>query len=49
MKKTYNELDVSIIKFENEDIVTSSGLMGFEHDALNPDNTIGFDEIFGDL
>ncbi len=45
MKKTYCELDISIVKFENEDIVTSSSLMDFT-DGLNLDNSILFDDLF---
>jgi|GEM_PF-1862676 hypothetical protein len=47
MKKTYSELDVSIVKFENEDIVTASSLMDLNFDELNKDNLLNWDELFG--
>ena len=47
MKKTYSELDVSIVKFENEDIVTASSLMDLNFDGLNKDNLLNWDELFG--
>lgn len=48
MKKTYSELDVSIIKFENEDIVTTSSLIDLELDSSNLDNLLNWDELFGE-
>ena len=47
MKKAYIELDVSIVKFENEDIVTASSLMDLNFDELNKDNLLNWDELFG--
>ena len=47
MKKTYSELNVSIVKFENEDIVTASSLMDLNFDELNKDNLLNWDELFG--
>ncbi len=47
MKKTYSKLDVSIVKFENEDIVTASSLMDLNFDELNKDNLLNWDELFG--
>ena len=47
MKKTYSKLDVSIVKFENEDIVTASSLMDLNFDELNKDNLLDWDELFG--
>lgn len=44
MKKTYSELDVSIVKFENEDIVTASSIMYFNE--LNKDNLLDWNELF---
>ncbi len=47
MKKAYSELDVSIVKFENEDIVTESSIMDLPLDELNKDNILDWSELFG--
>ena len=43
MKKEYALLEVSVIRFENEDIVTSSGVKSITSYLGRGDNDIAFD------
>ena len=44
-KKKYTELECTVIDFENEDIVTTSGLSGLT--VTHEDNIINFTDDFG--
>lgn len=48
MKKNYIELECEIIKFENEDIITSSASKSiFDYQSSTGDNDVDYSNTFG--